>query len=97
MMLSKANAAGHIKGVIFHLILGGVTQLQYADDSDEAIDLGIVQLKILLLFFECMLGLKINFDRRGVCGGDMGHAKGKAQCGTHAKLQVRREAHVGRH
>jgi hypothetical protein len=27
----------------------------------------------------------------------MGHAKGKAQCGTHAKLQVRREAHVGRH
>jgi hypothetical protein len=26
----------------------------------------------------------------------MGHAKGKAQCGTYAKFQVRREAHAGR-
>jgi hypothetical protein len=49
--------------VIFHLVSGGVTHLQYADDSDEVIDLGIVNLKILLLFFECMSGLKINFDR----------------------------------
>jgi hypothetical protein len=53
-MLSKANAVGHIKGVIFHLVSGGMTHLQYADDSDEVIDLGIVNLKILLLFFECM-------------------------------------------
>jgi hypothetical protein len=32
-MLVKANSAGHIKGVVSHLIPGGVTHLQYADDT----------------------------------------------------------------
>jgi hypothetical protein len=31
-MLASANAAGHILGVVPHLILGGVSHLQYADD-----------------------------------------------------------------
>jgi hypothetical protein len=33
MILSKANEAGHIKGVIPHLIPRGITHLQYADDT----------------------------------------------------------------
>jgi hypothetical protein len=32
LILSKANKAGHIKGVIPHLILGGITHLQFVDD-----------------------------------------------------------------
>jgi hypothetical protein len=64
-MLSQASAAGHIQGVVLHLILGGVTHLQYADDTmilREPTDLGITNLKFLLLCFENILGLKINFD-----------------------------------
>jgi hypothetical protein len=32
-MLTKAREKGHIKGVVPHLIPGGVTHLQYADDT----------------------------------------------------------------
>jgi hypothetical protein len=68
-MLAKANSAGHIKGVVSHLIPGGVTHLQYADDTViliEPTDLGIANLKFLLLCFENMSGLKINFDKSEV-------------------------------
>jgi hypothetical protein len=46
-MLAKANDAGHICGVVPHLILGVVTHLQYADDTlvmIEPSDLGIANL-----------------------------------------------------
>ncbi|XP_047051186.1 ABC transporter G family member 41-like [Lolium rigidum] len=68
-MLAKANSAGHIRGVVSHLIPGGVTHLQYADDTlvmIEPSDLGIANLKFLLLCFENMSGLKINFDKSEV-------------------------------
>jgi hypothetical protein len=68
-MLSRANSAGHIRGVVSHLIPGGVTHLQYADDTMiliEPTDLGIANLKTLLLCFENMSGLKINFDKSEV-------------------------------
>jgi hypothetical protein len=32
-ILDKANLAGHISGVVAHLILGGITHLQYVDDT----------------------------------------------------------------
>jgi hypothetical protein len=32
-MLTKVREKGHIKGVVPHLIPGGVTHLQYADDT----------------------------------------------------------------
>jgi hypothetical protein len=44
----------------------GVSHLQYAEDTlvlIESTDLGIANLKFLLLCFENMLGLKINFDK----------------------------------
>jgi hypothetical protein len=66
VMLSRANSAGHIRGVVSHLIPGGVTHLQYVDDTMiliEPTDLGIANLKTLLLCFENMSGLKINFDK----------------------------------
>ncbi|KAK1694372.1 hypothetical protein QYE76_011069 [Lolium multiflorum] len=68
-LLARANEAGHIKGVVPHLIPGGVTHLQYADDTMVLIqpsDLGIANLKFLLLSFENMSGLKINFDKSEV-------------------------------
>jgi hypothetical protein len=68
-MLSKANKAGHIQGVVPHLIPGGITHLQYADDTMvmiEPSDEGIANLKLILLCFENMSGLKINFDKSEV-------------------------------
>lgn len=62
--------SGHLLEVVGHLIpWGGVTHLQYADDTMimvEGTDLDIVNLKFLLLYFEAMSGLKINFDKSEV-------------------------------
>jgi hypothetical protein len=32
-ILNKAKQKGHIKGLVPHLVDGGLTQLQYADDT----------------------------------------------------------------
>jgi hypothetical protein len=67
--LDKAKAAGHIRGLVHHLIPGGVSHLQYADDTIimiEPDDLGIANLKFLLLCFESMSGLRINFHKSEV-------------------------------
>ncbi|KAK1631173.1 hypothetical protein QYE76_005488 [Lolium multiflorum] len=65
-MISKAGLAGHVRGVVPHLIPGDVTHLQYADDTMiliEPTELGIADLKLLLLSLENMSGLKINFNK----------------------------------
>jgi hypothetical protein len=63
-LLDVAARAGHIKGVVPHLIQGGVTHLQYADDTILLLDLddrSIANLKFILISFEVLSGLKINF------------------------------------
>jgi hypothetical protein len=69
-ILEKAKISSHISGVVGHLIPGGgVTHLQYADDimiMVEGSELDIANLKFLLLCFETMSGLKINFDKSEV-------------------------------
>jgi hypothetical protein len=67
-MLSKANDAGHIQGVVPHLIPRGITHLQYADDTMvmiEPTDEGIANLKLILLCFENMSGLNQFRQERG--------------------------------
>jgi hypothetical protein len=68
-MLAKANEAGHIQGVVPHLIPRGITHLQYADDTMvmiEPTDMGIASHKLIFLCFENMFRLKINFDKSEV-------------------------------
>ena len=68
-MLTKAREAGHIKGLVSHLIPGGVTHLQYADDTlllFKPDDHSIASIKLLLLAFELLSGLKINFNKSEV-------------------------------
>ncbi|XP_073353890.1 uncharacterized protein [Aegilops tauschii subsp. strangulata] len=63
-IIDKAKGVGHIRGVVSDLILGGVTHLQYADDTMpvfEPDDHIIASIKLILLAFEVILGLKINF------------------------------------
>src|SRR3990170_7929329 len=69
-ILDKPKAAGHIRGVVPHLVGGGgVSLLQYADDTIIMVE-GSVQdianLKFLLLCFQQMSGLTINFDKSEV-------------------------------
>lgn len=68
-MLTRAKEVGHLRGVVPHLVDGGLTHLQYADDtilfmtnSDE----NICTVNFLLLCFEEMSGLKINYQKSEV-------------------------------
>jgi hypothetical protein len=68
-ILSAAGAAGHIQGVVPHLITGGISHLQYADDTLILIqnsEENIANLKFLLMCFEDMSGLKINYHKSEV-------------------------------
>lgn len=68
-MLKNARDRGHIKGVIPHLVEGGLTHLQYADDTVIMMDRdddSITNTKLLLYCFEMMPGLQINYDKSEV-------------------------------
>jgi hypothetical protein len=65
----KPLRAGHIAGVVPHLVDGGITHLQYANDTIIMLQpdaLGLANLKFLLLCFENMSGLRINFHKSEV-------------------------------
>jgi hypothetical protein len=68
-ILSRARAAGHIQGAVPHLIPGGVSHFQYADDTMILIQNlpdSIRNLKFLLICFELMSRMKINFHKSEV-------------------------------
>jgi hypothetical protein len=65
-MLYSAKSAKEIKGLVPHLIEGGITILQYADDTIFFLnmnDQSIIHTKFLLYCFENMYGLKINYQK----------------------------------
>jgi hypothetical protein len=69
MILELAREVVQIKGHVDHLIPGIVSHLQYADNTMIMIapdDISIVNLKFLLLCFENMACLKINFSKSEV-------------------------------
>jgi hypothetical protein len=65
-ILSAAASVGHIHGLVPHLIPGWITHLQYTDDTLILIqrsDEDIANLKFILMCFEDMPGLKINYHK----------------------------------
>lgn len=65
-MLDNAKTAGEIKGLVPNLIEGGLTHLQYADDTViflELDDTTVTNAKFLLYCFENMSGLRINYQK----------------------------------
>jgi hypothetical protein len=59
-------STGHIQGLVPHIIPGGITHLQYANDTLILIQRSeehIANLKLLLMFFEDIAGLKINYHK----------------------------------
>jgi hypothetical protein len=68
-MLDKARKAGHIRGLVPNLVEGGITHLQYADDTIIFLsfdDQSLLHTKFLLYCFEEMTGLKINYQKSDV-------------------------------
>src|SRR3954468_17744746 len=66
ILIERAKADGQIEGVVPHLIDGGLSILQYADDTILFMEHDLDKarnLKLLLSAFEQMSGLKINFHK----------------------------------
>jgi len=66
ILLNSAKVDGQISGVVPHLIDGGLSILQYADDTILFMDHDLEKarnLKLLLCAFEQGSGLKINFHK----------------------------------
>lgn len=69
VLLDKAVSKGHITGVLNSLLPGGISHIQYADDTVIMIDgseQSIINLKLILYCFEWLSGLKINYHKSEV-------------------------------
>jgi hypothetical protein len=66
IMIERAKVDGQVEGVIPHLVHGGLSILQYADDTILFMEHDLEKaknLKLILLAFEQLSGLKINFHK----------------------------------
>ena len=66
VLLDKAVTKGHIIGVLENLILGGISHIQYADDTIimvDGSDQSIRNLKLILYCLEWLTSLKINYHK----------------------------------
>jgi hypothetical protein len=87
-ILSKAKEKGVNTGLVPELVEGGLTHLQYADDTIlfiEDSESNITNFKFLLFYYEEMSGLRINYNKSEVfvVGADNQHAVmviGKFNC-----------------
>jgi hypothetical protein len=65
-LITRAREEGQIDGLVPHLIDGGLSILQYADDTILLMDKNLEQaknMKLLLCVFEKLSDLKINFHK----------------------------------
>jgi hypothetical protein len=66
VMIERAKTDGQIDGVVNHLVDGGLSILQYADDTILFMDHDLEKarnMKLILSAFEQLSGLKINFHK----------------------------------
>ena len=66
ILIERAKSKGQIEGVIPHLVDGGLSILQYADDTILFMEHDIEKarnLKLILSAFKQLSGLKINFHK----------------------------------
>ena len=66
ILINRAKDEGQVTGVVPHLVDGGLSILQYADDTILFMDHDIkkaTNTKMLLCAFEQLSGLKINFHK----------------------------------
>jgi hypothetical protein len=74
VLIKRAKEDGQINGVVPHLVDGGLSILQYADDTILFMEHDLQKarnLKLLLCAFEQLSGLKINFHKSEIfCFGE---------------------------
>ena len=74
ILIKRAKEESQISGVVPHLVDGGLSVLQYADDTILFMEHDLDQarnMKLLLYAFEQASGLKINFHKSEIyCFGD---------------------------
>jgi hypothetical protein len=79
-LINRAKEDGHVRGLVPHLVDGGISILQYADDTILFMENGLRQaanMKLLLCAFEQLSGLKINFHKSEVfCYGEAKEMEG---------------------
>jgi hypothetical protein len=66
VLIARAKKDGQVDGLIPHLVDGGVSILQYADDTIIFMEHDIqkvLNMKLILCIFEQFSGLKINFHK----------------------------------
>lgn len=66
ILIQRANEDGQVGGLIPHLVDGGVSILQYANDTILFMEHNLqkaVNMKLILCIFEQLSGLKVNFDK----------------------------------
>jgi hypothetical protein len=66
ILIARAKEDGRVGGLIPHLVEGGVSILQYADDTILFMEHDLqkaVNMKLILCIFEQLSGLKINFHK----------------------------------
>jgi hypothetical protein len=85
IMIERAKSDGHFEGVILHLVDGGLSILQYDDDTILFMEHDLEKaknLKLILFAFEHLSGLKINFHKNELfCFGEA-----QDQAPSYAKL-----------
>jgi hypothetical protein len=67
---ARAKEDGQIGSLVPHLVNGGISILQYANDTMLFMEHDLakaVNMKLILSFFEQLSGLKINFHKRKIC------------------------------
>jgi hypothetical protein len=74
ILISRAKEEGKVGSLLPHLIDGGISILQYADDTILFMEHDIakaINMKLILSFFEQLSGLKINFHKSEIfCFGE---------------------------
>jgi ABC-type nitrate/sulfonate/bicarbonate transport system ATPase subunit len=66
ILIARAKEAGHVEGIIPHLIQDGLSIVQYADDTVIFMSHDVqkaVNMKLILTTFEKLSGLKINYQK----------------------------------
>ena len=79
ILIARAKEDGQVGGLIPHLVEGGVSILQYADDTILFLEHDLdkaVNMKLIICIFEQLSGLKINFHKSEI------FCFGKATLGT---------------
>ena len=76
ILIARAKEDGQVGSLVPHLVEGGVSILQYADDTVLFLEHDLekaVNMKLILSLFEQLSGLKINFHKSEVfCFGKAG-------------------------